>query len=62
MHRSGLLLCDRVVAVRVVLLEIAGLLERAERPDADAVTAVRRLMADGLQSPMLTATSTRPSC
>jgi hypothetical protein len=51
-RRSGLLLCDRVVAVQVELLEIADLLERAERPDAEAVTAVRRLLADGLQSPL----------
>ena len=50
--RSGLLLCDRVVAVRVALLEIADLLERAERPDPEAVRAVRRLLADGLQSPL----------
>jgi hypothetical protein len=51
-RRSGLLLCDRVVAVQAELLEIAELLERAERPDAEAVTAVRRLLADGLQSPL----------
>jgi hypothetical protein len=25
---------------------------RAERPDAEAVTAIRRLLADGLQSPL----------
>jgi hypothetical protein len=48
-RRSGLLLCDRVVAVQAELLEIAELLERAERPDAEAVTAVRRLLTDGLQ-------------
>jgi hypothetical protein len=51
-RRSGLLLCDRVVAVQAELLEIAELLERAERPDAQAVTAVRRLLSDGLQSPL----------
>jgi hypothetical protein len=51
-RRSGLLLCDRVAAVRPELLEIAELLERAERPDAEAVTAVRRLLVDGLQSPL----------
>jgi hypothetical protein len=51
-RRSGLLLCDRVVAVQAELLEIAELLERAERPDADAIMAVRRLLADGLQSPL----------
>jgi hypothetical protein len=51
-RRSGLLLCDRVVAVQAELLETAELLERAERPDAEAVTAVRRLLADGLQSPL----------
>jgi hypothetical protein len=51
-RRSGLLLCDRVVAVQVELLEIAELLERAERPDAEAVTTVRRLLTDGLQSPL----------
>jgi hypothetical protein len=50
--RSGLLLRDRVGAVRVELLEIAELLEQAERPDADAVRAVRQLLADGLQSPL----------
>jgi hypothetical protein len=50
--RSGLLLCDRVVAVQAELLEIAELLERAERPDVEAVTAVRRLLVDGLQSPL----------
>jgi hypothetical protein len=52
-RRSGLLLCDRVVAVQAELLEIAELLERAERPDAEAVMAVRRLLTDGLQSPLL---------
>jgi hypothetical protein len=51
-RRSGLLLCDRVVAVRAELLEVAELLERAERPDADAVRAVRGLLVDGLQSPL----------
>jgi hypothetical protein len=51
-RRSGLLLCDRVVAVQVELLEIADLLERVERPDTEAVIAVRRLLADGLQSPL----------
>jgi hypothetical protein len=51
-RRSGLLVCDRVVAAQAELLEIAELLERAERPDAQAVTAVRRLLADGLQSPL----------
>ncbi len=51
-RRSGLLLCDRVVAVQAEMLEIAELLERAERPDAAAVSAVRRLLADGLQSPL----------
>jgi hypothetical protein len=51
-RRSGLLLCDRVVAVQAELLEIAELLERAERPDAEAVTTVRRLLTDGLQSPL----------
>jgi hypothetical protein len=51
-RRSGLLLCDRVVAVQAELLEITELLERAERPDAEAVQAVRRLLADGLQSPL----------
>ena len=51
-RRSGLLLCDRVVAVQAELLQIADLLERAERPDAEAVTAVRRLLTDGLQSPL----------
>jgi hypothetical protein len=51
-HRSGLLLCDRVVAKQAELLEIAELLARAERPDAEAVTAIRRLLADGLQSPL----------
>ena len=51
-RRSGLLLCDRVVAVQVELLEIADLLERVERPDTEAVIAVWRLLADGLQSPL----------
>ena len=51
-RRSGLLLGDRVVAVRPELLEIAELLDRAERPDPEAVTAVRGLMVDGLQSPL----------
>lgn len=50
-RRSGLLLCDRVMAVRAELLEIAELLERGERPDAEAVAAVRGLLLDGLQSP-----------
>jgi hypothetical protein len=51
-RRSGLLLCDRVLAVQAELLEIAELLERAEQPDPEAVTAVRRLLTDGLQSPL----------
>jgi hypothetical protein len=51
-RRSGLLLCDRVAAVQAELLEIAELLERTERPDAEAVKAVRGLLADGLQSPL----------
>ena len=51
-RRSGLLLGDRVVAVQAELLEIAELLERSDRPDAQAVTAVRRLLTDGLQSPL----------
>jgi hypothetical protein len=51
-RRSGLLLGDRVVAVQAELLEIAGLLEQSERPDAEAVNAVRRLLTDGLQSPL----------
>ena len=46
-RRSGLLPCDRVVAVQAELLEIAELVERAERPDAEAVTAVRRLLDGG---------------
>ena len=36
-RRSGLLLRDRVVATQAELLEIADLLERAERPDAENV-------------------------
>jgi hypothetical protein len=51
-RRSGLLLCDRVVAVQAELLEIAELLEQSEQPDVEAVTAVRRLLVDGLQSPL----------
>jgi hypothetical protein len=51
-RRSGLLLGDRVVAVQAELLEIAELLEQSERPDEQAVTAVRRLLTDGLQSPL----------
>jgi hypothetical protein len=51
-RRSGLLLGDRVVAVQAELLEIAELLEQSRQPDAQAVTAVRRLLTDGLQSPL----------
>ncbi len=51
-RRCGLLLRNRVVAAQTELLEIADLLERAERPDAEAVTAARRLLTDGRQSPL----------
>ena len=52
-RRSGLLLCDRVIAAQADLLQVAELLEHVEQPDVEAVTAVRRLLTDGLESPLL---------
>ena len=51
-HRQGLMLPDRVAAVRDELLELADLLERAHDPNASAVQMVRQLLTDGCESPL----------
>jgi hypothetical protein len=46
------LLCDRVVAVRTDLLEIADLLEGADDPHPSCVADLERLLRDGCSSPL----------
>jgi hypothetical protein len=50
--RRQALLHDRVAAVRTDLLRIAALLEQAHDPDPACVAELRKLLADGCDSPL----------
>ena len=52
LRRLDVLLYDRVPPVRGDLLEIAALLECAIEPDPGCVSALRRLLTDGCESPL----------
>jgi hypothetical protein len=51
-RRRGLLLCDRVIAAQIELLQVADLLEHSDAPDPAAVATVHQLLTDGCESPL----------
>ena len=51
-RRFDVLLCDRALAVRAELLEIAAALERAPDPNGRTLEALHRLLRDGCASPL----------
>jgi hypothetical protein len=51
-RRRETLLHYRVAAVRVDLLELAAILERAHDPDPASVTELHELLANGCDSPL----------
>jgi hypothetical protein len=51
-RRFDVLLCDRALAVRAELLEVAAALERTSRPSGRTLEALRRLLRDGCDSPL----------
>ncbi|MGH2891877.1 MAG: hypothetical protein ACRDPM_01225 [Solirubrobacteraceae bacterium] len=51
-RRFDVLLCDRAMAARPQILEIAAALERAAEPSAGTLAALRRLLRDGCASPL----------
>jgi hypothetical protein len=51
-RRFDVLLCDRALAVRAELLEIAAALERISQPSGRTLEALRQLLRDGCASPL----------
>ena len=51
-RRFDVLLCDRALAVRAELLEVAAALERTPQPSGRTLEALRQLLRDGCASPL----------
>jgi hypothetical protein len=51
-RRREALLHHRVAAVRTDMLEIAAMVEGAHDPDRASITALRKLLANGCDSPL----------
>jgi hypothetical protein len=51
-RRFDVLLCDRALAVRAEMLEVAAALERTSQPSRRTLEALRQLLRDGCASPL----------
>jgi hypothetical protein len=51
-RRFDVLLCDRALAVRYEMLEVAAALDRTSQPSGRTLEALRQLLRDGCDSPL----------